>query len=77
MAECEFAVLAQQCLDRRIPNPETLRQEIAAWQARRNRDQTMINWRFSTIDARVKLKSLYPAAPDQDQLPERELMRAA
>jgi transposase len=77
MAECEFAVLAQQCLDRRIPNPETLRQEIAAWQARRNRDQTMINWRFSTIDARVKLKSLYPAAPNQDRLPERELMRAA
>jgi transposase len=67
MAECEFAVLTQQCLDRRIPNPEILRQEIAAWQARRNLNRTMINWRFSTIDARVKLKSLYPLTADHDQ----------
>jgi transposase len=77
MAECEFAVLTQQCLDRRIPNPEILRQEIAAWQARRNLNRTMINWRFSTIDARVKLKSLYPLTADHDQRSESQQFRAA
>ena len=77
MAECEFAILGQQCLDRRIPNPEILRQEIAAWQARRNLNRTMINWRFSTIDARVKLKSLYPLTPDHDRRSESQQFRAA
>ena len=60
MAECEFAVLAGQCLDRRIPNIETLREEIAAWQGPRNQHQTKIHWQFSTDVARVKLKRLYP-----------------
>ena len=60
MAECELAVLATQCLDRRIPNIKTLRDEIAAWQIQRNRHQAKINWQFDTDLARVKLKRLYP-----------------
>jgi hypothetical protein len=61
MAECEFAVLAGQCLDRRIPNLETLREEIAAWQGQRNQHQAKIHWQFDTDAARVKLKRLYPS----------------
>jgi hypothetical protein len=61
MAECEFAVLAGQCLDRRIPNIETLQKEIAAWQHQRNQHQAKINWQFDTHLARVKLKRLYPS----------------
>ena len=60
MAECEFAVLDKQCLDRRIPDIETLCGETAAWQAPRNKEKTKINWRFNAVDARVKLKRLYP-----------------
>jgi len=60
-AEGEFAVLATQCLDRRMPDAETLSQEIAAWQAQRNRYQAKILWQFGTDLARVKLKRLYPA----------------
>ena len=67
MAECEFAVLAGQCLDRRIPNIDTLRAEIAAWQGPRNQCQTKIHWQFSTDVARTKLKRLYPAVePTED-----------
>ena len=61
MAECEFAVLAGQCLDRRIPTIETLREEIAAWQGQRNQHQAKIHWQFDTDAARVKLKRLYPS----------------
>jgi transposase len=64
MAECELAVLARQCLDRRLPDSETLRREIAAWQAPRNRNHTRIDWCFSTTDARVKLKRLYPSVSE-------------
>jgi hypothetical protein len=60
MAECEFAVLTTQCLDRRIPDAITLSQEIDAWQTKRNQHKTKINWQFSTDVARVKLKRLYP-----------------
>ena len=60
MAERELAVLAGQCLDRRISNIETLREEIAAWQGPRNQRQTKIHWQFSTDVARGKLKRLYP-----------------
>jgi len=77
MAECELAVLTKQCLDRRLPDMWTLCQEIAAWEARRNLSQAMINWRFSTIDARVKLKRLYPSVSDQERLPERGQIRVA
>jgi hypothetical protein len=61
MAEIEFNALEQQCLDRRIPNAATLRQEVAAWRKQRNDDETSIDWRFEADDARIKLKRLYPS----------------
>jgi hypothetical protein len=60
MAESELAVLAAQCLDRRIPDKETLTREVAAWQENRNRRHVKTNWQFTTSDARCKLKFLYP-----------------
>lgn len=60
MAECELSVLARQCLDRRIPDPQTLTAEIAAWETARNAAQVTIDWQFTTDDARIKLKRLYP-----------------
>jgi DDE superfamily endonuclease len=77
MAECEFAVLTEQCLDRRIPHVGMLCQEITAWQAARNHNKAKINWRFQTTDARITLKRLYPSASRGEQLPEIGLMRAA
>ena len=61
MAEIELAVLARQCLDRRIPDQETLGKETGAWQDHRNREAVRAYWRFTTQDARVKLRSLYPS----------------
>ena len=61
MAEIEIGVLARQCLDRRIPDNAALHQEVKAWQECRNRDPVHVNWRFTTEDARFKLKSLYPS----------------
>jgi hypothetical protein len=61
MAECEFAVLSTQCLDRRIPDVGTLKREINAWQTKRNQHGKRINWQFGTDLARVKLKRLYPS----------------
>lgn len=60
MAEIELSVLSRQCLNRRIPDQEALRRETAAWEARRNTAKATIEWRFTTDDARVKLKKLYP-----------------
>ena len=60
MAESELGVLASQCLDRRIPDKETLTREVAAWENSRNKHQTKADWRFTTADARIKLKRLYP-----------------
>ncbi len=60
MAEIELNVLTRQCLSRRIDNIETLRMEIAAWEAERNREQAKILWHFQNGDARTKLISLYP-----------------
>ena len=60
MAEIELSVLARQCLDRRIPDQDMLRREIAAWEAPRNSDHATMAWRFTTADARIKLKHLYP-----------------
>lgn len=60
MAETEFSVLMRQCLNRRIPDEDTLIQEVTAWQEARNRVTSTINWRFTTDDARIKLKRLYP-----------------
>lgn len=61
MAEIELAVLASQCLDRRIPTIDRLTTEIAAWEAERNETATTVKWRFTTADARIKLKHLYPS----------------
>ena len=60
MAESELAVLSTQCLDRRIPDKMTLVREVTAWQDNRNKRHAKANWQFTTNDARVKLKSLYP-----------------
>ena len=60
MAESEIAVLIRQCLDRRIADRKTLAKETAAWQKRRNKHHAKANWQFTTADARVKLKALYP-----------------
>jgi hypothetical protein len=61
MAEIELSVLSRQCLDRRVPNFETLQAEFEAWQERRDEMGTKIEWRFTTEDARIKLKRLYPS----------------
>jgi hypothetical protein len=63
MAEIELSVLQGQCLDRRIPDQETLVKEIAAWEKKRNEQQATIDWRFSVEDAREKMKRLYPSQP--------------
>jgi hypothetical protein len=60
VAECELSVLARQCLDRRIPDIATLTQEVAAWEKTRNAAVMKVDWQFTTADARVKLKKLYP-----------------
>jgi len=61
VAELELSVLARQCLDRRIPDLDTLKQEVAAWEAGRNTAVVRVDWQFTTADARIKLKRLYPA----------------
>ena len=61
MAEIELSILARQCLDRRIGEFSTLETEVAAWVDARNHQQSWIDWRFTTQDARVKLKRLYPS----------------
>ena len=60
LAESELAVLSGQCLARRIADATTLTTEVAAWRTRRNTHNAKANWHFTTTDARVKLKSLYP-----------------
>lgn len=61
MAEIELSVLSRQCLSRRIGDQETLKREIQAWQNRRNQQQATVHWRFTTKEARIKLKRLYPS----------------
>lgn len=60
IAEIELRVLNGQCLNRHIPDKETLSREVAAWQEKRNSSQAKVDWRFTTGDARIKLKRLYP-----------------
>ena len=60
IAEIELRVLTGQCLNRRIPAKQTLEREVAQWQNQRNFLQAKVDWRFSTDDARIKLKRLYP-----------------
>ena len=61
MAEIEFSVLSRQCLNRRIPDEQTLKREVAAHEKARNRVKAMINWQFTSIDARTKLEHIYPS----------------
>ena len=60
VAEVELSVVARQCLDRRIPDLAALRREVAAWETTRNAAVVKVEWHFTTDDARVKLKKLYP-----------------
>ena len=61
MAEIELGILARQCLSRRIDNRAQLKDEVVAWQINRNTAEAKVNWRFTTDDARIKLKKLYPS----------------
>lgn len=61
MAEIELSVLARQALSGRLSTLEAVQERVAAWQERRNQLQTTISWRFTTSDARIKLKRLYPS----------------
>ena len=60
MAECELSVLARQCLNRRIADVDMLKRDVAAWEHERNAAQVTITWQFTTAEARIKLKHLYP-----------------
>ena len=64
MAEIEFSVLSRQCLNRRIGDESSLVQEINSWVNNRNHSQATVNWQFTTDDARIKLKKLYPSIND-------------
>jgi hypothetical protein len=61
MAEIELSILARQCLSDRMPTLQEVQAQVAAWQQQRNQANTTINWRFTTDDARIKLKRLYPS----------------
>lgn len=61
MAEIELSALSRQCLDQRIEDEQTLKQELAAYEQRRNDARATIDWRFTSHDARVKLQRLYPS----------------
>ena len=61
MAEIEFSVFSRQCLDRRIPDEQTLKRETAALEVERNKAQASVNWQFTSQDARRKLKRIYPS----------------
>lgn len=66
MVEIEISVLSEQCLDDRIPDEDTLRHEIVAWETDRNERRVTVDWRFGTDNARVKLKRLYPNISQSD-----------
>ena len=61
IAEIELSALARQCLDRRLADQPTLAGEVAAWEQQRNAATATVDWRFTTVDARIKLKHLYPS----------------
>jgi hypothetical protein len=60
IAESELSILTQQCLDRRLPDAAFLRREVTAWYGERNQNNKLVDWQFTTDDARIKLKRLYP-----------------
>jgi len=61
IAEIELSVLSRQCLNRRVPDDATLTSDVTAWYERRNGADSTVDWRFTTADARIKLKRLYPS----------------
>jgi hypothetical protein len=61
MAETELSILSRQCLDRRLESKDIMVKEVATWEQARNENCTRIDWRFTTADARIKLKRLYPS----------------
>ena len=61
MAEIELSALGRQCLSRRIARANTLKRQITAWEDKRNASTTRVQWQFTTADARIKLRSLYPS----------------
>ena len=69
MAEIEIGVLRQQCLDRRIATRELLAAEVARWEQERNAAEVTIDWQFTTADARIKLKRLYPVLKPRPRPP--------
>jgi len=64
MAEIELGILNRQCLDQRIPDQPSLIAHVMAWQTKRNQRRIKVDWRFTTTDARIKLKRLYPSIQD-------------
>ena len=66
IAECELSVLQRQCLDRPIPDMSTLKREVSAWEERRNKAWSKVIWHFTTADARIKLRRLYPVVKEQN-----------
>jgi hypothetical protein len=69
MAEIELSHLNRQCLDRRIADKETIIREVSAWNIARNKQANIVNWQFTTSDARIKLKRLYPVLTEVGQNP--------
>lgn len=61
MVEIEFSVLSRQCLKRRIPTAQRLQTEVNAWANQRNKECRTVDWQFTTADARIRLKRLYPS----------------
>jgi hypothetical protein len=61
IAECELSVLTRQGLERRVPDKQALEQQVKSWYSQRNSNQKKVNWQFTTKDARIKLKRLYPS----------------
>ena len=64
MAEIELHVLNGQCLNKHISTMTEIKEEVKAWESNRNNKNAKINWQFTTKDARVKLKKLYPSIQD-------------
>jgi hypothetical protein len=60
VAEIELAILSRQCLDRRIGSADELARELTAWEQQRNSEASVVHWRFTTADARIRLRHLYP-----------------
>lgn len=64
MAEIELSILSRQCLNQRIPDQQSLEKEVKSWTEKRNQNPSPMNWRFTTKDARIKLRRLYPKLID-------------